>query len=133
MSAQVSALNLSPTVSSTATWRSRVLAIVLMVVIAGIFWVDSRYPALMKRYHAGTQVKAAGSLTFGQVYSVDRSMPLPTRVWRTTVNWLDANRIGMTFSFLFGPAALTFLATLKRRRTQSRYLNTLRSPCAPTA
>jgi len=124
MSAQVSALNLSPAVSTAATWRSRSLAIVLMVVIAGIFWVDSRYPALLKRYHAGTQVKAAGSLTFGQVYSVDRSMPLALRVWRTTVNWLDANRVGMTFSFLFGPAALTFLATLRRRRTNSRYLNT---------
>ena len=125
MSAQVSALNLSSSVSSTATWRSRTLAIALMVLIAGIFWVDSRYPALLKRYHAGTQVKAAGSLTFGQVSSVDRSMPLATRTWRTTVNWLDANRVGMTFSFLFGPAALTFLATLRRRRTNSRYLNTL--------
>jgi uncharacterized membrane protein YraQ (UPF0718 family) len=124
MSAQVSALNLTPAVSATATWRSRTLAIALMVVIGGIFWVDSRYPALMKRYHAGTQVKAAGALTFGQVYSVERSMPLITRVWRTTVNWLDANRVGMTFSFLFGPAALTFLTTLRRRSTQSRYLNT---------
>ena len=112
MSAQVSALNPSSSVSSTATWRSRTLAIALMVLIAGIFWVDSRYPALLKRYHAGTQVKAAGSLTFGQVSSVDRSMPLATRTWRTTVNWLDANRVGMTFSFLFGPAALTFLAML---------------------
>src|SRR5260370_5607694 len=45
--------------------------------------------------------------------------------WRTPVNWLDPNRIGMTFSFLFGPAALAFLATLPRRRTGSRYLNTL--------
>jgi uncharacterized membrane protein YraQ (UPF0718 family) len=123
MSAQVSAWNLNPEASNSATWRSRALAILLMVAIAGIFWIDSRYPALLKRYHAGTQVKAAGSLTFGQVYSVDRSMPLSTRVWRTTVNWLDANRVGMTFSFLFGPAALTFLATLKSRRTNSRYLN----------
>ena len=79
----------------------------------------------MKRYHAGTQVKAAGALTFGKVYSVDRAMPLTTRVWRTTVNWLDANRVGMTFSFLFGPAALVFLATLRRRRFNSRFLNTL--------
>jgi uncharacterized membrane protein YraQ (UPF0718 family) len=94
-----------------------------MVVIAGIFWVDSRYPALLKRYRAGAQVKAAGALTFGTVYSVDKSAPLATRVWRTTVNWLDANRVGMTFSFLFGPAALTFLATLRRRRTTSPYLN----------
>ncbi len=41
------------------------------------------------------------------------------------MNWLDANRVGMTFSFLFGPAALTFLAMLRRRRTTSVFLNTL--------
>src|SRR5258708_23415775 len=110
---------------SVGAWRSRTLAILLMAVIGTIFWVDSRYPALMKRYHAGTGVTAKGALTFGSVYSVDRTMPLRVRVWRTTMNWLDANRIGMTFSFLFGPAALTFLAMLPRRRFRSRYLNTL--------
>jgi uncharacterized membrane protein YraQ (UPF0718 family) len=125
MSAQSSAMNMNPVMVTTNSWRSRALAIVLMVVIAGIFWVDSRYPALMKRLHAGTQVTAKGALTFGLVYTVDRSMPLGTRVWRTTVNWLDANRIGMTFSFLFGPAALIFLATLRRKRTNSVWLNTL--------
>jgi uncharacterized membrane protein YraQ (UPF0718 family) len=125
MSAQTSTLNFHPSIATATPWRSRILAIVLMVAIAGIFWVDSRYPALLKRYHAGTQVKATGALTFGAVYAVDRTMPLPTRVWRTTINWLDANRIGMTFSFLFGPAALSFLATLRRRRSDSRYLNTL--------
>jgi len=96
-----------------------------MVAIAGVFLVDSRYPALLKRYHAGSQVKATGALTFGTVYRVDPSMSYGDRVWRTTVNWLDANRVGMTFSFLFGPAALTFLATLRKRRTKSRYLNIL--------
>src|SRR5258706_15465219 len=124
MSVQASALNLQPSIVTTNAWRSRTLTVILMLAIAGIFWVDSRYPALLKRYHAGTQVKAAGALTFGTVYRVDRSMSLSTRVWRTTVNWLDANRIGMTFSFLFGPAALTFLALLPRRRTSSKYLNT---------
>ena len=125
MSAQTSTLNFNPSLAVVGNWRSRILAVVLMVAIAGIFWVDSRYPALLKRYHAGTQLKATGALTFGTVYPVDRSMPLATRVWRTTVNWLDANRIGMTFSFLFGPAALTFLALLPRRKFRSRYLNTL--------
>ena len=125
VSVQASALNLSPSVTSTSSWRSRSLAILLLVVIAGIFWADSRYPALLRRYHSGTQIKASGALTFGAVYRVDPGMPLATRVFRTTVNWLDANRIGMTFSFLFGPAALTFLATLPRRRSNSRYLNTL--------
>jgi hypothetical protein len=77
----------------------------------------------MKRYHPGIQVKVVGALTFGAVYPVDSSMSYLTRVWRTTINWFDAN--GMTFSFLFGAAALAFLSTLRRRRTKSRYLNTL--------
>src|SRR5271156_6795708 len=125
MSVQPSALESYASVDAASAWRSRTLAIILMITIAGIFWVDSRYPALMRRYQAGTHIKAAGALTFGTVYPVDRTMPLATRVYRTTVNWLDANRIGMTFSFLFGPAALAYLATLRRRRTASRYLNTL--------
>jgi uncharacterized membrane protein YraQ (UPF0718 family) len=125
MSVQASAPNLQASIVTPNAWRSRTLAVIFMVAIAGIFWVDSRYPTLIKRYQAGTQVKAAGALTFGIVYQVDRTMPLSTRVWRTTLNWLDANRIGMTFSFLFSPAALTFLSSLHRRRTDSRYLNTL--------
>lgn len=125
MSEQASVLPLNFAVGSATTARRRILAVVLMVVIASIFWVDSRYPALMKRYHAGTSVKASGALTFGNPYAVDRNMPLGTRVWRTTANWLDANRVGMTFSFLFGPAALTFLTTLRRRRTKSVWLNTV--------
>ena len=125
MSVHTASLDLQPSIAVSHAWRSRTLAIILMVAIAGVFWVDSRYPALLKRYHAGTQVKAAGAITFGTVYAVDRTMPLTTRVWRTTVNWLDANRVGMTFSFLFGPAALVFLATVRRRRTNSVYLNAL--------
>ena len=125
MAVQTSALNIALPVAQGFAWRKRALTIILMAIIASIFWVDSRYPALMKRYHAGTQIKATGALTFGTVYAVERSMPYATRVWRTTVNWLDANRVGMTFSFLFGPVALIFLSTLRRRRTKSRYLNTL--------
>jgi uncharacterized membrane protein YraQ (UPF0718 family) len=125
MAVETSALNMGLPVVASGTWRSRMLTIILMAAIAAVFWVDSRYPALLKRYHAGTQVKATGALTFGTVYPVERSMAYLNRVWRTTVNWLDANRVGMTFSFLFGPAALAFLSTLRRRRTKSRYLNTL--------
>src|SRR5713226_1578064 len=125
VSAQNPALSLEIANLRVGAWRSRTLAVLLMAVIGTVFWVDSRYPALMKRYHAGTQVKAAGALTFGAVYQLDQTMPLRVRVWRTTVNWLDANRIGMTFSFLFAPAALTFLAMVPRRRTGSKYLNTL--------
>jgi hypothetical protein len=62
ISAQTSVSNLNPDISAAASWRSRFLAIILMMAIAGIFWVDSRYPSLTKRYHAGSQVKAAGAI-----------------------------------------------------------------------
>ena len=71
-------VGLQPSMASSATWRSRIIAILLVVLIAGVFWIDSRYPALVKRYDAGTKISAKGSLTFGFVYSVDRSMPLAT-------------------------------------------------------
>jgi uncharacterized membrane protein YraQ (UPF0718 family) len=109
----------------TAGWRRRFIAVALMLGMAGYFWVDSRYPALLKKYHSGTHVKAAGAITFDALFPVDHSMPLAQRVWRTSLNWLNANRIGMTFGFFFGAAALTFLSTLRARRTRSSFLNTL--------
>lgn len=111
--------------SGVSCWRSSVIALVLAISIAGYFWVDSRYPALLKKYHSGTHVKVLGAITFDAVYAVDRSMPLAQRVWRTTVNWLHANEIGMTFGFFFGPAALALLATFAKRRTGNAYFNAL--------
>lgn len=124
MPVPTTALNTSLAIQG-GLWKRRALLIILMSAIAGVFWVDSRYPALLKRYHAGTQIKATGALTFSTMYAVDRSMPYLERVWRTTVNWLDANLVGMTFAFLFAPAALTFLRTVRQRRTHSRFLNVL--------
>jgi uncharacterized membrane protein YraQ (UPF0718 family) len=125
VSASTTTLECNPAIAKASNWRSQAIAIVLMGAIAGIFWVDSRYPSLLKKYRSGAQVKVVGAITFDAVYQVDRTMPLGQRVWRTSVNWLNANRIGMTFAFCFGPAALTFLALLPRRRTRSRHLNAL--------
>jgi len=96
-----------------------------MLGFAGFFWIDSRYPALLRKYNSGTHVKATGAITFDALYPVDRSMPLTQRVERTSINWLAANKIGMTFGFFFGAAALTFLATLRQRRTRFAHLNAL--------
>jgi uncharacterized membrane protein YraQ (UPF0718 family) len=111
--------------SGVSSAKSRFIAVLLLLGIAASFWVGSRYPALYKKYNQGASVKVTGAITFGTVYAVDRSMPLQQRVWRTSVNWLQANEIGMTFGFFFGAAALTFLTMLPRRRTQNRYVNAL--------
>ena len=109
----------------SAGWRKRVIAIALMLGIAGYFWIDSRYPALLRKYNSGTHVKATGAITFDAIYPVDKNMPLYQRVGRTSVNWLAANKIGMTFGFFFGAAALTLLSTLRYRRTRFPQLNAL--------
>jgi uncharacterized membrane protein YraQ (UPF0718 family) len=109
----------------SAGWRKRLLAMALMLGIAAFFWIDSRYPALLRKYNSGTHLKASGAITFDALYPVDKSMPLTQRVGRTSLNWLAANKIGMTFGFFFGAAALTFLSTLRYRRTRFPQLNAL--------
>jgi hypothetical protein len=76
MAVQTSALNLSTPLVASGTWRSRTLTIILMVAIAVVFWVDSRYPALLKRYHAGVQVKAVGALTLARYIRLTAPCPI---------------------------------------------------------
>jgi uncharacterized membrane protein YraQ (UPF0718 family) len=125
MVTQTAALNAEISAARATNWRSSVIAVVLALSIAGYFWVDSRYPSLLKKYHSGTHVKVIGAISFDTVYTVDRAMPLAQRVLRTSVNWLHANEVGMTFGFLFGAAALTLLATFPLRRTRNAHLNSL--------
>ena len=93
MSVQSSVLNLNSSATGTKIGRNRMVAVVLMVAIASVFWVASRYPAPLKRYHAGTQVKAAGTLTFGAVFrlittcrSTPRVRAPPSTGWMLTVS-----------------------------------------------
>jgi hypothetical protein len=125
MSTLAANLGAAVPVERVGTWKRRTIAILLMAGIASFFWVDSRYPSLLKKYHAGAQIKVAGTLSFDKVYAVDRTMPLATRVWKTSVNWLNTNRIGMTFGFFFATAALTFLGTIASRRTRFAPANAL--------
>jgi uncharacterized membrane protein YraQ (UPF0718 family) len=102
-----------------------VTVIVLALAMGSYFWVDSRYPALLKKLHAGKSVKVTAAITFDAVLPVNPSMPLPTRIVRTSANWLWANRIGMSFGIGFGAVMLTLLPMFSRRRLQSPVANTL--------
>ena len=125
MSTLAANLGAELSIDRVGTWKRRAIAILLMAGIASFFWVDSRYPSLLKKYHAGAGIKVAGTLSFDKVYAVDRTMPLSVRVWKTSVNWLNTNRVGMTFGFFFAAAALTFLGTIAWRRTRFAPVNAL--------
>jgi uncharacterized membrane protein YraQ (UPF0718 family) len=86
------------------------LAALLAVGAILIFWSQQRYPALLKKLHAGTSIKVAGPISFDTLLQVTPTMPAPTRVMRTSVNWLYTNRFGMYFALPFGAAMMTLLA-----------------------
>ncbi len=114
-----------PSASARRGFRLQIaVAVVLALGIGSYFWVDSRYPALLKKLHSGTSIKTAGALSFDAKLPVTPDMPLSARVGRTTVNWMWTNRVGMTFGICFGAAMLTLLPLLPRRRFRSTAANT---------
>jgi uncharacterized membrane protein YraQ (UPF0718 family) len=103
--------------------KHMVLGILLLSIIASIFWFDSRYPALLKKLHAGPAVKVKGPLTFDNVLPENPQAPLARRVGTTFVNWLAANRVGMTFGFLFAAGVLSLLPSLRGAGSSNPYRN----------
>jgi len=89
------------------------------------FWIDSRYPALLKKLHSGKRIQMKGALSFDALMPVTTAMSLMTRIGHTAVNWMWTNRIGMSFGICFGAAMLTLLATLPRIRMKTAAGNTL--------
>ncbi len=102
------------------------LAALLALSIALIFWSQQRYPALLKKLHSGDRVKVSGAISFDALLPVKPSMPAGERVVRTGVNWLYTNRFGMYFALPFGAAVMTLLATgAAPRRFDSAAANVL--------
>ncbi len=129
MSSSVSAapsLSLKDEPRSSAVATVQVITAIALGLAMGLyFWLDSRYPALLKKMHAGHTVKVSAAISFDAVLPVNAGMPVGVRIVRTAGNWLWANRIGMSFGIGFGAAMLTLLPMFSRRRLKSGFGNTL--------
>ena len=102
------------------------LAGLLALVILLTFWSQQRYPALLKKLHAGSTVQVKGAISFDALLPVTPQMPVYVRVERTSVNWLWTNRFGMYFALPFGAAMMTLLAQGARpKRFKSAASNVL--------
>jgi uncharacterized membrane protein YraQ (UPF0718 family) len=111
--------------ATSALWAQSLVAATLGLGIGLYFWIDSRYPALLKKLHSGKGISLKGVLSFDALMPVTPAMSLMTRIGHTTVNWMWTNRLGMTFGICFGAALLTLLATLPRIRMKTAVGNTL--------
>src|SRR5579859_3780901 len=125
MAATAASVSLASTKPSRKTRLGQIsLAATLCSGIALFFWIDSRYPALLKKLHVGKAIHLTGALSFDALMPVSSGMPLLTRIGHTSINWMWTNRIGMTFGICFGAAILTLLPLLPRIRFNSSLANT---------
>lgn len=95
------------------TFQRRRIAWLIVFSLLFIFWFLSRYPDLLAEY-----TRAAGdSLLKRDVGVLSKDAMLAThnvttfwdRWLTTTIDWLDTNKIGMSFGFLFAAAILLLL------------------------
>jgi uncharacterized membrane protein YraQ (UPF0718 family) len=93
-------------------------ALLLVLVLAGLFWGLSRGPALHEKATMAGEV-ALDALGFDTWIEVREDDSFARKLYGTTVNWIATNRIGMTFGVLFGGALMTVFSIVRRRRTPS--------------
>jgi uncharacterized membrane protein YraQ (UPF0718 family) len=101
-----------------------IVALVIAVLIAVVFWSQSRIPALTEKAQMGLRTNFS-SIAFDILLPVAPDEPAAERVAKTTVNWLYTNWKGMTFGLLFAAIALTILGSVSHRSFKRPWLNTL--------
>ncbi len=95
-------------------------ALLLVLVLAGLFWGLSRGPALHEKATMAGEV-ALDALGFDTWVEVREDDPFARKLYGVTINWVATNRVGMSFGVLFGGALMTVFA-LRRRRVPRRDL-----------
>lgn len=96
-------------------------ALLLVLVLAGLFWGLSRGPALHEKATMAGEV-ALDALGFDTWVELREDDPFARKLYGVTLNWIATNRIGMSFGVLFGGALMTLFAIRRRRREARRDL-----------
>lgn len=116
---------LSQIIVQGAYRRRLLLSVVLMAIIAVLFWTSSRYPALDEKAMMSGAIQLEDPLSFEAALPIVAQDPVLKRIVFSTLNWFETNRIGMTFGVLFGAAFLTLLGYLQRRSFKGAFSNAI--------
>lgn len=101
-----------------------IIALIIAVFIAVVFWTQSRVPALNEKAQMGLRTNFS-TIAFDILLPVSQDQAVPARIARTTVNWLYTNWKGMSFGLLFAAIALTILGSVAHRSFKRPWLNTV--------
>lgn len=91
----------------------KTIAIVGIVLLVLSFWFLSRYPDLIREFHRTENNsllnRQVGVLSKDAMLAVHGLQSPMTKIWHATLNWLDTNKVGMSFGFLFSAAILLLI------------------------
>ena len=100
-----------------------VLALLLVSILALMFWTQSRYPALDEKVMMSGAIQLEDPLSFEALLRVAPEDPFWKKILYSTVNWIKSNRQGMTFGVLFGAGFLTLFGYMRRRSFRNGLAN----------
>ncbi len=103
--------------------RRLMFALALIAVLAVLFWTESRYPQLDEKAMMSGAIQLEDPISFDVVFPVSAEMPVLERIGKTTVNWLETNKKGMTFGVLIAAAFLTLFGYLQKRSFRGGFSN----------
>jgi len=101
------------------------LSLLLIAIIAYLFWTGSRYPALDEKAMMSGAIQLEDSLSFEAKFPLTAGMGVGEKIFWSTLNWINTNKKGMTFGVLFAAAFLTLLSYLRAKSFRGGFSNSL--------
>jgi len=77
------------------------LSLLVIMILMGLFWSGSRYPALNEKAAMEADLRLEDPLGFEAVFPVEPRFPLWKKVTYTNINWAHTNQQGMIFGSRF--------------------------------
>ncbi|WP_254919248.1 FG-GAP-like repeat-containing protein [Oceanicola sp. 22II-s10i] len=99
------------------------LALIIVAVLAYMFWTGSRYPALNEKLLMSGAIQLEDGLSFEAKYPITPDMGTWEHIYYSTLNWIFTNKKGMTFGVLFAAAFLTAAAYLRQKSFRGSFSN----------
>ncbi|MCP5072207.1 MAG: RNA-binding protein [Rhodobacteraceae bacterium] len=102
-----------------------IFSLILIGVLAYLFWTESRYPALDEKAMMSGAIQLEDPLGFEAKFPLTTDMNVAKRIFYSTLNWVNTNKKGMTFGILFAAAFLTLTAYLKQKSFKGGFSNSV--------
>ncbi|WGW05918.1 FG-GAP-like repeat-containing protein [Tropicibacter oceani] len=99
------------------------LAVLIVAVLAYLFWTGSRYPALNEKAMMSGAIQLEDPLSFEAKYQLTEAMSTVEKIYYSTLNWINTNKKGMTFGILFAAAFMTAMGYLRQRSFRGGFAN----------